>query len=335
MKTCPKCKNIFADDLNFCLEDGVTLVEDNEFNPTLAFSQEPTLQLPNRTDDGTEVVTRLQNKGQRTFPYQNPPQSNLRRIIAVLFCIGLFLLLGIAGGGYWYLLSERRQHPVDPPDIYRRSPSPTRTPTPTPKPENYVKVEILEKTTDGFGKKFLKCKLTNLSENVVDLSFVGLSFYQGDVKIRDSGADLRLKILKPNQTIPIWVNLYGTDGYTSVKVKEPIFARPVTKPIEQIFPQLEFSQTEMKSESGYMSVNFRQYKTTYYKVSGIVENQEDEKKSCQIFVLFYDEKSEIVGISSTSISNLEKGEKMKFEVQEIEADMFGKPKTFEIITVSN
>ena len=56
-------------------------------------------------------------------------------------------------------------------------------------------------------------------------------------------------------------------------VKEPITARPVTKSIEQIYPSLGISQTEMKVEPGYMMLNFRQYKTTYYKVSGIVENQ--------------------------------------------------------------
>jgi hypothetical protein len=336
MKTCPKCKNIFPEELNFCLEDGVALVEieADEFKPTLAFSQETTLQLPNRTNAENEVATRLQNKGRQTFPYQHQPQSDLKRIIAIFFCIGLFLSLSIAGG-YWYLRRTTRQYPVDPPDIYRRSPSPTPTPTPTPKVENNVKVEILDKMTDGFGNKYLKCKVTNISENVVDLSFVGLNFYQGDVKIKDAGEFPKLRILKPKQTIPVWINLYGTGNYTSVKVKEPISTSPIRKPIEQLFPQLEFSQTEMKAESGYMSVNFRQYKTTYYKVSGIVENPKDEKISPQIFVLYYDANGEIVGISSTSVSNLVKGEKTKFEVSEVEADMFGKPKTFEIIAISN
>ncbi|MBX7172334.1 MAG: FxLYD domain-containing protein [Pyrinomonadaceae bacterium] len=333
MKTCPKCKSTFSDQLNFCLEDGAVLIESQslENENTLAYSQEPTLQLPFRqTNEENETVTQIQS-GRQQF-HQSPPRSNSGNIIAILFWIGVFLSFCVAGG-FWYLFTERRQHPVDPPNIYGRSPSPVSTPT--PKAEDNIKVEILEKVTDGSGKKFLKCKVTNISEKAVELSFVGLSFYKGDVKIRD-GAELpELRILKPNQTIPVWINLYGTDGYTSVKVKEPISTNPVRKPEAELFPQLEFSQTEMKAESGYMSVNFRQYKTTYYKVSGIVENPKDEKISPKIFVLFYDANSEIVGISSTSSVNLEKGEKARFEVQEVEAEMFGKPKTFEIIAIAN
>ena len=52
-------------------------------------------------------------------------------------------------------------------------------------------------------------------------------------------------------------------------------------------------------------------------------------------MIFYYEKSEIVDIESTSFSNLTKGEKTKFEVREYETDMFGKPKTFEVIAISN
>ncbi len=318
MKICPICKKSFADELNFCLEDGGLLVERE------SYEAEKTLSLPEeQTQIRQQVITNQTPFNRQTTTSRKSPVLGF----VILFGFGILVIFGMIAA---YFLLRPNRVIEDPPDIYRRS---IPTPTPTPKVENNVKVEILEKVTDGFGKKFLKCKVTNISQNSVDLSFVGLSFYKGDVKIRDSGADLTLKILKPNQTIPIWVNLYGTDGYTSVKVKEQIFARPITKPIEQIFPQLEFSQTKMKVEAGYMSVNFRQYKTNYHKVSGIVENSKDEKISPQIFVLYYDANGEIIGISSTSVT-LEKGEKTKFEVSKVVADMFGKPKTFEIIAIS-
>ena len=73
MKTCPKCKNIFDDELNFCLEDGVALVgiEADEFKPTLAFSQKPTLQLPNRTNEENEAQICLANrKFLKLLPFQ-------------------------------------------------------------------------------------------------------------------------------------------------------------------------------------------------------------------------------------------------------------------------
>jgi hypothetical protein len=73
MKTCLKCKNIFDDDLHFCLEDGVALVEisSDGFKPTLAFSQEPTMQLPNRTNAENKAQICLANrKLLKLLPFQ-------------------------------------------------------------------------------------------------------------------------------------------------------------------------------------------------------------------------------------------------------------------------
>ena len=117
--------------------------------------------------------------------------------------------------------------------------------------------------------------------------------------------------------------------------QNPMTARPVTKPEFQVFPELRFSETGMKSEPGYMSVNFRQYRTIYYNIRGIVENPRVEKISTTIFALFYDEKSEIVGIGQTYVSNLDNGQKTKFEISQVESEMFARPKTFELIVISN
>ena len=318
MKTCPKCQKTFPDELNFCLEDGVNLIESESYDAeqTLAFSREPTLQL-----SGNEIITQPQVKSRQTFPSQKLPQTNRLLGIIILAIVGLPIVLVI--GGYYYLWWQTQEGIVDPPDIYQQSPTATPTPTPTPVPENFVKVEILEKATDRFGRKFLKLKVTNISDKVIELSFphVNLTFYQGNVKIGDSRAEPLLKVLKPNQTIPVWADLRGMDNYTSVKVKESINAKLLTKPLGQIFPSLEFSQTEMKN------------RITYYTVSGIVENQRDEKISTDIVAIFYDEKSEIVGFGSTSVFNLPKGEKTKFELQN--GYLFGKPKTFELIAISS
>ncbi len=333
MKTCPICKKTFADELNFCLEDGGLLVESEKYESetTLVFSNQQTWQRSQETKIAKQPITNP-SPSLRQTSFNQPTRKTA---VLILFGIGSLMVSIVFGV---YLLSNYAfKGDIGHPDKYRRTPTvtPTLTPTatPTPQPENNIKIEILEKTTDGFGTKFLKCKITNISDKIIELNYIGLNFYKGDVKISDSGSDLELKILKPNQTIPIWVNLYGTDGYTSVKVKEPNYAKSVSKPNEQLFPQLEFSETEMKAESGYMSVNFRQYKTLYYKVSGIVENQKDEKKSLKIFAIFYDANTEIVGIGSTYVV-LEKGEKTKFLIQNTEKYMFGKPKTFEIIAIS-
>ena len=320
MKVCPICKKSFADDLNFCLDDGGLLVESESYESekTLSLSQEQTGQLSQQTQLRQQIITNQSSLNRQLAP---SPKSHKSGFIFIL-SLGFLMILSIVGS---YLLLRPQPQPTEVifhPPYYEGSPSPTPTQTPTPKPENYVKVEILGKGTNGRGNKFLTGKVKNISNKLVELWSIELNFYKGDVKIRDSYADLKLKILKPHQTIPIWINIYDTD-YTSFKVKEPISATPIHKPEAQIFPPLEFSQTEMKAKSGF------------YAVSGIVENSNDEKISGSFFVIFYDEKSEIVGIESTSFANLAKGEKTKFEVREYETDMFGKPKTFEVIAISN
>lgn len=324
MKVCPICKRYYADDLNFCLDDGGLLVEGESFEleKTLSFSEEHAGKLSQQTQLRREIITNQSARNQQTAA-----SSKLRPwAFVIIFGFGFLVFMGTVGT---YLLSRPTRGVIeDPPDIYWRSPSPKPSigkswyPTPTPNVENYVKVEISGKGTNGRGNKFLTGKATNISNNIVELSSIGLNFYKGDVKIRDSYADLKLKVLKPNQTIPIWIGIYDTD-YTSFKVIEPIYARPIQKPEAQLFPPLEFSQTEMKTKSGF------------YEVSGIVENSSDEQISGWLFLLFYDEKSEIVAIESSSFSNLTKGEKTKFEVREYETDMFGKPKTFEVFAISN
>lgn len=322
MKTCPICKKSFADELNFCLEDGGLLVESERYESerTIAFSEHPTWMRSQQTQLAKQVVTNPSPSIRQTS-FNQPTRKT-----AVLILLGIGSLMVSIVFGVYLLSHYAFKGDLGHPDKYRRPPptlTPTITPTvtPTPTPENNIKVEILGKGKNGRGTKFLTGKATNISNKIVELWSIELNFYKGDVKIRDSYADLKLKILKPNQTIPIWINIYDTD-YTSFKVKEPIYTKPVRKTEAQLFPSLEFSETEMKAKSGF------------YAVSGIVENSNDEKISPEIFVIFYDEKSEIVGIESKSVSNLEKGVKNKFEVREYETDMFGKPKTFEIIAIS-
>ncbi len=45
MKTCPQCRNIFDDDLNFCLDDGTTLIYKSDAERTIAFSNETPTQI--------------------------------------------------------------------------------------------------------------------------------------------------------------------------------------------------------------------------------------------------------------------------------------------------
>lgn len=331
MKICPKCKGIFPDELYFCLDDGTTLTDTQNYidgqNPTL--SQKATVQLPSQIQTAQpEVLTKQQRVAAPTFGIPTKPKSNLPLILGGVF--GLILLTSIALVGSYFMFRPITE--VNPPST-RPSYTPY-SPTPTPKPEDMVKVEVLEKTSNSFGQKFLKCKVTNISEKIIEVSNVKLTFYQDNVKIRDAAEILSLKFLKPNQTIPVWINLYGADKYTTVKPEVTLSPFATKKTTEQLYPKLEFTQTEMTSEMGNMMINFRNFRKLYYKVAGIVENKDYPEISTEIFVLFYDEKSEIVGIGSTGVYNLKQGEKSKFEVQKVETDLFGKPTKFETLVIS-
>ncbi len=330
MKICPRCRTQFDDDLNYCLNDGSTLKDYDSFDPedTISYTDDATLEFQNPQTANQNKLTNQTNYGQ----LQNARQSNPFMILGGIFGLVFLLFATIIGFGvYFYYQTEPHTTWYPTPTPYQDFPPPR---TPTPEPKNNIKVEILEKVNGSFGEKYLKCKITNIGETIVSSPSITLMFYQDDVKIKEGWGGSKLKYLKPGQSVPVWVNLYGVDKYTSVKVKEPINSSPVSKSAEQLFPSLIFTETEMKGETGYMSRNFQQYKVIFYKVRGIIENQNYEKMSASVFVIFFDEKSEIIGIEETRV-NLQKGEKVKFEVQEVETDLFGKPKSFEIITVAN
>lgn len=334
MKICPKCKTQFGDELNFCLTDGSTLKDYDSYNP------EDTVSLTdNATLEYQSPQTGNQNKQTNYSTYGQSPQyarkSNTFVVLAGILGLGLLLVGTIVGGLFFYRNYIARDVNWYPTPTPYQGLTPVRTPTPKPEPINNIKVEILDKVDGSFGTKYLKCKITNTSENIVSSPSITLSFYQGDVKIKDASGTSDLKFLKPNQTVPVWINLYGVDRYTSVKVKEPVTARTVSHPTEKVFPTLTLTETAMNGEKGGLSYNFRSYVKIFYKVRGIVEKQTDEKNPVVLFVLYKDEKDEIVGIGSTRLSDLKSGEKTKFEVSECEIDLFGTPKTFEIIAVND
>ena len=334
MKICPQCERRFADEMNYCLEDGVTLVNLrlNEPSETLSYSKDPTLQYfnPKATKESEDSSGQNgTNFGQSFQPRQRP---NVFLVIFGIFSV-IGLILAGAIGGFLYVKSKSRPlETTSTPTSYSRN---TSVNPPTPKTENNVKVEILEKVDGSFGGKYLKCRITNTSENIVSTPSITLSFYQNDVKIKDATETSKLKILKPNQSVPVWVNIYGVGKYTSIKVEEPVTARTVGQAEAQIFPEVDLSETKMKGEKAGLNYNFRDYIKIYWNVTGIIETAMPQKNSIVLYVLYKDENSEIVGIGETQMSDLKVGEKTKFEVSECEIDLFGTPKTFEIIAVNN
>lgn len=319
MKICPNCKTEYGDEMNFCLTDGSTLKD------AAVFGLEDTVSLTdNATLEYKNPQTAEQNKHTNLTDFGKPRKSSLKWVILGGF-VGLILLVfGVIGGAYIYF----RNYVVnDPPDIYR---TPTRTPfqgfTPshTPETKAVLKLEILEKVKSLGGENYLKCKLTNTGESIARPFAVNLAFYKDDVVIKEGGTIVKVKYLKPQQSVPVWVSLLGTENYTSVKLKEPVSSFPIYKSTANLFLDLNFTETKM-------TIAY----TTSYKVEGIVENQNYNTITTELYIIFYDEKNEIVGIEKKYVSKLEKNVKTKFEATISERDLFGKPKTFEIIPISD
>lgn len=319
MKICPTCKTEYGDEMNFCLTDGSNLKDFASYNPedTISLTDNATLEYKNPQTAG-------QNKQTNLTDVAKPPRKTLKWMI-LSGIVGLILLVvGTIGGGIIYLRYFAANGIDDYPRTPTRTPLQGFTPIRTPEPKANFKLDILEKVKNNSGQSFLKCKITNIGESIARPFSVTLAFYKNDVVIRENSALVKLKYLKPQQSVPVWIGLYGTENYTSVKLKDSVSSFPIYKSTQNLFLDLNFSETKM-------SVAY----STSYKVEGIVENQNYEAVSPELYIVFYDEKSEIIGIETRRISKLEKNVKTKFDATISDRDLFGKPKTFEIISFAD
>lgn len=319
MKICPKCKTEYGDEMNFCLTDGSTLKDAAIFGP------EDTISLTdNATLEYKKPQTAEQNKYTNLTDFGKPRKSSLKLVVLVGIFGLILLFFGVIGGAYVYFRNYVVNGIEDFPRTPTRTPLQGFTPSRTPETKAVLKLEILEKVKSLGGENYLKCKLTNTGESIARPYSVTLAFSKDDVVIKENSALVRLKYLKPQQSVPVWVGLYGTENYTSVKLKEPVSSFPIYKSTQNLFLDLNFTETEMKLAY-----------STSYKVEGIVENQNYETISPELYIIFYDEKGEIVGIEKKYVSNLGKNVKTKFDATISNRDLFGKPKTFEIIPVAD
>ncbi|MBX7170402.1 MAG: FxLYD domain-containing protein [Pyrinomonadaceae bacterium] len=331
MKICTICHSEYPDNTFFCLDDGNTLVNQNDFDgeQTLSFAETPTIQDRSRvTLDGNQQYFQPQYTNYAQLPKQGP-----QPLAIVGGILGVFLMIaaGLAVGGV-YLKSKIKEFPTPTP---RSNITPYQTPynTPTPEEKVQLKIEPAGKVKGSFGQQFLKFMVTNPSEKIVATPDIPVTLYQGDVKVGGTRGESKLKYLKPGQTIPVWADLgYGNVKFTDAKVETQPIAKTVNKSEAQIFPQITISDTKMDITKETSSFNDYNYTENWYNVTGVVENTNYETISAEIVVIFYDANSNIVGISETYISDLKRGEKEKFEVGAGEiSELFGKPKRFEII----
>lgn len=332
MKICPICQKIFADNMNFCLEDGTTLSDCDYQDPerTLEYSDDRKLKINNQTAGNYDPRTSPQN--QKTNPYEiSSPAVNRTYLFGFIGgAAGLFLLfaIGIVGAIY-----TRQKPPIEPyptPDTY---PSVVPSQKPTDQRLGKLDVKIVGKVKGSFNSEYYKCLVTNKNDRTIENPGVSIILYDKDVKVGNIYGDSPMKYLKPNQTIPIWVRIYSKSKYTSAEAETSKDFWFTSKNDETLFLEPVFTETGMKVEKKTSMYNFQSYRENFYIVSGIIENPKKETSMPRIFITYYDENSEIVGFVSTGIGELKKGEKAKFSAQAGATQLFGTPKRFEITAV--
>lgn len=337
MKICPACGSTFPDDLNYCLQDGATLTRAENHDPdkTLSYSEEPTLQRNNVQTVGQNKQTAPQNYSS----FGQPPQRSsnpLFGVLVILFAVAI-LLAGVFGGAYYLRKNAKLATPTPTPQInFTPSiPTPNLTPKISIPSQAKLKVECGEKVKGSFGSQYLKCMVTNETEGIVSDPSVSVNLYKDDVKLNSAFGRTDLSYLKPQQTIPIWVDLPSNSEYTRVTAEQGFTSRTTDKTESQLYPNLTYTDTKMTSKKATSLYNFKPYTETFYTVSGVVENDDFDKISPKVYVFFYDENKNIVGIGYDGVSDLKKGEKGKFEIEKGETQLFGTPKTFEVFSIAN
>lgn len=139
MKICPNCQTRYTDDsLQFCLQDGTALVNDDSQTsmPTIAFNDEQQTVVRNRTSGGTQFETQNYPQ-QQTANFENEPRKTNTALAIVVTVLAMLLVFAIGIIGWLYIknrneiaANQNSQNSV------QNSVKPTATPTakPTAKP---------------------------------------------------------------------------------------------------------------------------------------------------------------------------------------------------------
>ena len=121
MKICPQCRKTYEDNnLNFCLDDGTSLVVSDQ--------SAPTVMLPSAGETATQQAAAPTQWQQTPMQQAQPPRSSSKTWVWVLLILGLVVLLCGGGliGGFFYLKHKASSISSNWPDF----PTPSTTASP-------------------------------------------------------------------------------------------------------------------------------------------------------------------------------------------------------------
>ena len=216
--------------------------------------------------------------------YDNAPKSDAlpKILVSPLIVIGGIFILAFIFGLLSFLTKNNSQKLPLITNLPRQTTSVTPIAIPA-RPKGILKTEIIGKVKGGFNYTYIKCLITNVGESVVERPSVSLTLYKDDIKLNTVYGKSDLDYLKPQQTVPVWINLYDKGNYTYAEVNESSMIQATDKPLDQLFPQLKYVDTEMTTEIGTSSYNGQLFKEKFYNVAGTVINDFYENSSPQLY----------------------------------------------------
>lgn len=334
--------------MNYCLDDGAVLYSGSgsaQSDETLAFG----LNQPRETGNANhqtygqrdgETANSFKRSEQPTHVYQSKKSSHLGLIVASIIG-GVLIILGV----FAYTLVSRFRAMNDGNEtngsrtIAQSTPKSTKPKVfgiDTPETTDKLKIDIGDRVKGGFNETFIKLQLTNTGDQIIQLPRISLMLYKNDLKIGSVSAEPDLKYLKPNQTIPVWVSLFAKNKeYTAARIDEDAKYTVAPKEASLLYPNVVYTNAALSSEVGTSLFNFQPYKETFYSVKGTIENREYDLLKTKIYVIFYNDKSEVVGITNTNPPDLKRNEKAEFEASMGDKKLFGVPARFELIAIDD
>jgi hypothetical protein len=248
----------------------------------------------------------------------------VRFLVGLIVALFVMILIGV-------LLTPKRGGTNSGVSSTPPGPRPYNVAPPPPGGKAKLKTEVIGKVKGSFGNYYIKCMLTNTGDTVITEPSVVLMLYKGDTKLDSVFGDAALKYLKPGATTPVWVKLYNYEDYTSAVVLEKN-PRGMENS-DRLFPNLKFSGVAMKITTGNSSYNDQIYKEKFFDVGGTVENELYDKVAPELYVIYYDSKSQVIGVQSDIPPELKRGEKAQFDIGAGETQLFGVPVRYEILAV--
>lgn len=331
MKICQVCRSVYQNDQSFCFNDGSLLVDFNDETAGATLNL-PLDKMPTKVDYPTPTAG--QNKFTNPHNQFQPKKKSNKAIWATVILIILAIpITGVVLGIYFIngVLQKNKENKVIADNSNSRPVSKTRSQL-NERKKGELKVEIQDVIKGSFGRKYLRCLVTNPNDGIVKSPRVSLMLYKNDIKVGTVSGSSTLEFLRPDQTIPIWVDISSKE-YTRAEAEESQLFDISEKDEKELYPTVTITDAKMSNQTLTSLYNFKPYPEIFYKVSGVVTNSDYDEIGVKLYVLYLDENKQIVGINSTSPPVLKRGEKAEFKAEIGETSLYGKPKSFEVFAV--